>query len=71
MDSGYSRPASPTEPTTRIRHRRRPSAYETSTILIDTTTLTPEVTRRPTIEQNMAFAALQQSLDNTLGGNDT
>lgn len=32
-------------------------------ILIDPATITQDVTRRPTIEQNMAFAALQQSQD--------
>ncbi|KAJ3483280.1 hypothetical protein NLI96_g6411 [Meripilus lineatus] len=35
--------------------------YETSTILIDTTTLSPQPPRSPTVEQNMAFQAFQQS----------
>ncbi|KAL4253517.1 Cyclin PHO80-like protein [Abortiporus biennis] len=34
--------------------------HETSTILIDTTTLSPEPPQPPTVEQNMAFAAFQQ-----------
>lgn len=61
--SGQSRSVSPIETTTPNRTRRPPNAYEASTILIDTATLTPEVARGPTIEQNIAFAELQQSLD--------
>lgn len=33
---------------------------EPSTVLIDTATLAPEAPQPPTLEQNMAFAALQQ-----------
>ncbi|KAJ6603128.1 cyclin-domain-containing protein [Mycena sp. CBHHK59/15] len=51
MDSGHSRPSTPDA---RARHRG-------STIMIDSALVTAEVSRRPTIEQNMAFAALQQS----------
>ncbi|KAG5650272.1 hypothetical protein H0H81_012784 [Sphagnurus paluster] len=57
MDSGQSRPSSPTEG---VRHRHRPSVHETSTILIDPATIAPDVARRPTVEQNMAFAALRE-----------
>ncbi|KAH0827939.1 cyclin-domain-containing protein [Lanmaoa asiatica] len=39
-----------------------PSHHEPSTILIDTTTLTPRAPQAPTLEQNMAFADLQNSL---------
>lgn len=58
-----SRPPSPSEaaPRAQKHHRRRPSGHETSTILVDLATVTQEVTRRPTIEQNMAFAALRES----------
>ena len=61
MDSGQSRPASPTDP----HHRRFPSS-EPSAILIEPGTATVQeavVAQRPTIAQNMAFAALQQSQD--------
>lgn len=54
MDTTQSRPSTPAD-TPRLRNRG-------STILIDPTLVT-EVSRRPTIEQNMAFAALQQSQD--------
>jgi hypothetical protein len=63
MDSAPASPTLPEDGLGRSRHIRQPSAHEASTILIDTATLIPEATRRPTIEQNMAFAALQQSLD--------
>ncbi|KAJ7690621.1 cyclin-domain-containing protein [Mycena rosella] len=58
MDTTQSRP---TTPDAHLRNR-------TSTILIDSPLVT-EVSRRPTIEQNMAFssfAALQQSQDPTV-----
>ncbi|GLB37278.1 putative cyclin-domain-containing protein [Lyophyllum shimeji] len=61
MDSGQSRPPSPSDAVLDIRHRHRPSGHETSTILIDPATITQDVTRRPTVEQNMAFAALRDS----------
>lgn len=47
-----SRPASPAPPP-----NPRPQA---STILIDTTTVTPEPPQPPTVEQNMAYQAFQQ-----------
>jgi len=59
MDTAQSRPPTPE----RLRNRG-------STILIDSALVT-EVSRRPTIEQNMAFsnfAALQQSQDPTAAG---
>ncbi|KAJ7755729.1 cyclin-domain-containing protein [Mycena maculata] len=51
MDTAQSRPSTPAG-----RNRG-------STILIDSALVNPDVSRRPTIEQNMAFAALQQSQD--------
>ncbi|KAF5386177.1 hypothetical protein D9615_002381 [Tricholomella constricta] len=61
MDSGQSRPPSPCEAVLRVRHRHRPSVHETSTILVDPATIAQDVARRPTVEQNMAFAALKES----------
>jgi hypothetical protein len=68
-----SRPASPSEntPATRVRHRSRSALLETSTVLGDSTTVTQDlVPRRPTVEQNMAFAALRESQESgdTRGG---
>jgi len=66
VDSGASRPASPMVVETQMSHR------QSSTILIDTATLSPQASQGPTVEQNMAFAALQQSLENVQrqgGGN--
>jgi hypothetical protein len=60
MDSGQSRPSSPEIPI-RSRYRPRPSTNETSTILVEPGTIPPEGSQRATIEQNMAFAALQES----------
>ncbi|KAJ8592511.1 cyclin-domain-containing protein [Rhizopogon salebrosus TDB-379] len=63
MDSVSSRSASPLDE--QVRHRPPFSLFgnrEPSTILIDTATLAPQAPQGPTIEQNMAFAALQQSL---------
>ncbi|KIJ67860.1 hypothetical protein HYDPIDRAFT_173602 [Hydnomerulius pinastri MD-312] len=63
VESMASRSPSPMEG--QIRH---PSSFtvlpqrEASTILIDTATLTPQAPQGPTIEQNMAFADLQNSL---------
>lgn len=67
MDSGLSRPPSPSE-TSEFppRHKSRPSIHETSTILIDPATVSQDSIPRPTIEQNMAFAALQQSQDSII-----
>jgi len=62
MGSGLSRPPSPVETSELpLRHRPRRSIHETSTILIDPAPISQDSTRRPTVEQNMAFAALQQS----------
>jgi hypothetical protein len=65
MDSGQSRPASPTDGPHHPHHRRFPSS-EPSAILIEPGTAAVQdanVAQRPTIAQNMAFAALQQSQD--------
>jgi len=66
MDSGdaESRSPSPLQMQAQAQGVRRPS---TGTILPDTATLTPQVPQGPTIEQNMAFAALQESLGRTRG----
>ncbi|KAG5646800.1 hypothetical protein DXG03_002177 [Asterophora parasitica] len=61
MDSGTSRPPSPSEAPPPVRHRHRRSVHETSTILVDPATVPQDGTRRPTVEQNMAFAALKES----------
>ncbi|KIM91958.1 hypothetical protein PILCRDRAFT_28289, partial [Piloderma croceum F 1598] len=58
MDSVPSRSTSPT-----TGLRPHPSPHAASTILIDPAPPSARVTCRPTIEQNMAFADLQQSLD--------
>ncbi|KAF8971050.1 cyclin-domain-containing protein [Flammula alnicola] len=50
MDSGQSQPSSPTE-----------TPAQPSAVLLEPGTTLQEVIQRPTIEQNMAFAALQQS----------
>ncbi|KAH7926528.1 cyclin-domain-containing protein [Leucogyrophana mollusca] len=64
IESASSRSASPMD--IQVRHRPSlgilPSTREASTILIDTATLAPQAPQGPTIEQNMAFAALQHSL---------
>lgn len=52
LDSGHSSPPSPIP-----SHRSRPSTAESSVM--------QDLSQRPTIEQNMAFAALQQSQDYT------
>ncbi|KAG0706062.1 cyclin-domain-containing protein [Suillus ampliporus] len=57
MDSVSSRSASPMD--AQVRHRPSFSLLGTSTVLGDSATLAPQ---GPTIEQNMAFAALQHSL---------
>ena len=54
-----SRPASPPHPA-----HPRPQA---STILIDTTTVTPEPPRPPTVEQNMAYQAFRRQSDASMG----
>ncbi|KAJ7039220.1 cyclin-domain-containing protein [Mycena alexandri] len=53
MDTTQSRPSTPADPSRLLSGG--------STILIDS--VPTEVSRRPTVEQNMAFAALQQSQD--------
>lgn len=67
MDSGQSRPASPIDgPPQQPHHRLRLSPSEPSAILIEPGTAIFQdaiVAQRPTIAQNMAFAALQQSQD--------
>jgi hypothetical protein len=63
VDMDQSRAPSPsTTSTDTIVHRRqRPG-------LLDSNKLTPEINHRPTIEQNMAFAALQDERDAVLPG---
>ena len=64
-----SNQSAPSSPTTSTHRRLRPSIPESSATLMDhgPSLLVPEVIHphplphRPTIEQNMAFAALQQS----------
>ena len=64
--SPTSSPAPTPQPAMQALHPHRsasvPSASrrEPSTVLIDTATLAPEAPQPPTLEQNMAFAALQQ-----------
>ncbi|KAG6844417.1 hypothetical protein H0H87_007072 [Tephrocybe sp. NHM501043] len=62
-DTEMDNPSPPSSPSdTGPRGRPRPSPHETSTILIDPVTIAQDiVTRRPTVEQNMAFAALRES----------
>ena len=69
MDTEFSPTSSPAptpQPAMQALHPHRsasvPSASrrEPSTVLIDTATLAPEAPQPPTLEQNMAFAALQQ-----------
>ncbi|EPQ57474.1 cyclin-domain-containing protein [Gloeophyllum trabeum ATCC 11539] len=61
VDSGRSRPMSPVEGNSHAGHP--PVPHGASTILIDTATLSPQPSQGPTIEQNMAFAALRESMD--------
>jgi len=61
MDSGQSCPPSPEDSRQQLRPGRQ---SEPSAILVEPGTNAQEtITQRPTIEQNMAFAALQQSED--------
>ncbi|TFK25523.1 cyclin-domain-containing protein [Coprinopsis marcescibilis] len=55
--SGQSAPPSPTD----LRHRSQRSISEPSTILVEPGTSAHDVIQRPTLEQNMAFAALRES----------
>ncbi|KAH7909954.1 cyclin-domain-containing protein [Hygrophoropsis aurantiaca] len=72
IESTSSRSASPMD--VQVRHRPSlgilPSTREPSTILIDTATLVPQASQGPTVEQNMAFAALQHSLGRSRGEAD-
>ncbi|THH29950.1 hypothetical protein EUX98_g4252 [Antrodiella citrinella] len=61
-----SRPSSPT-PAIQVDNGSGVSTNP-STILVDITTLSPEPPRPPTVEQNMAFAAFQQSGGSGAGG---
>ena len=56
-----SRPASPDITVADRGNTRGPR--EASTILIDTATLSPRSPQPPTLEQNMAFAALQEDMN--------
>lgn len=56
-----SRPASPDIVVADRGNTRGPR--EASTILIDTATLSPRSPQPPTLEQNMAFAALQEDMN--------
>lgn len=67
-NSTSSNQSAPSSPIASTHHRLRPSISESSAILMDRSpSQAPEVIHphphpyRPTIEQNMAFAALQQS----------
>ena len=69
MDTEFSPTSSPAptpQPAMQALHPHRsasvPSASrrEPSTVLIDTATLAPQAPQPPTLEQNMAFAALRQ-----------
>ena len=69
LDSTSSNQSAPSSPIASTHRRLRPSISESSAILMDrspslhvteTIQLQPHP-HRPTIEQNMAFAALQQS----------
>jgi len=65
--SSSSNRSAPSSPIASTHRRLRPSISESSAILMDPSLQVPEViqphphSHRPTIEQNMAFAALQQS----------
>ncbi|KZT26813.1 cyclin-domain-containing protein [Neolentinus lepideus HHB14362 ss-1] len=61
VDSSHSRPMSPMESNAPAGGHQVP--HGASTILIDTVTLSPQPSHGPTIEQNMAFAALRESMD--------
>ncbi|RPD78275.1 cyclin-domain-containing protein [Lentinus tigrinus ALCF2SS1-7] len=70
MDTEFSPTSSPAptpQPSMQAMHPPRSgnvppaSRREPSTVLIDTATLAPEAPQPPTLEQNMAFAALQQA----------
>ncbi|KAF8629175.1 hypothetical protein AX17_005760 [Amanita inopinata Kibby_2008] len=67
MDSGQSRSPSPEASSHSHNNRRRSAISEASAILIDPGTFPHEQSLRPTVEQNMAFAALQQCRDITGG----
>lgn len=68
-NNNSSSPSAPSSPIASTHRRLRPSIPESSAILMDRSPSlhVPEVIQpdphphRPTIEQNMAFAALQQS----------
>ncbi|KAF8904381.1 cyclin-domain-containing protein [Gymnopilus junonius] len=62
MDSGTSSPSSPTL----AKQNQRPSPPEPTAVLIEPGATAQDVTQRATVEQNMAFAALQQSNDCTV-----
>ncbi|KAF8160948.1 cyclin-domain-containing protein [Crassisporium funariophilum] len=65
IDSGQSPPSSPSNAR---HHHLRLSISEPSAILVEPGTSAAEVPQRPTVEQNVAFAELQQSQDfNTIG----
>lgn len=69
LDNNNSNQSAPSSPIASTHRRLRPSISESSAILMDRSPSlqAPEVIQpqphphRPTIEQNMAFAALQQS----------
>jgi len=58
----------PSRPTSPVIGLRPHSSHEASTILVEPPTASQQVPRRPTIEQNMAFADLQQSWDRNIDG---
>ncbi|KZT08398.1 cyclin-domain-containing protein [Laetiporus sulphureus 93-53] len=69
MDWETGRSRSPSPPQAGSSNRNREFVPgEASTILIDTVTLTRQSPKPPTLEQNMAFAAFQQSYMQQDGG---
>ncbi|KAG9316690.1 cyclin-domain-containing protein [Chiua virens] len=67
LESMASRSPSPTQGQLVRLTARSPSHHEPSTILLGTATLTPQAPQAPTLEQNMAFADLQNSLGGASG----
>lgn len=61
MDSGQSAPSSPDLQPRVVTSRSRRSTSEPSAILVEPLRANAQEAQRPTLEQNMAFAALQHS----------
>lgn len=67
-DMDYDPDSRPSSPTPIPADSGSGVSTNPSTILVDTTTLSPEPPLPPTVEQNMAFAAFQQSGGSGAGG---